>query len=598
MADNQHRQDASDSGKRTETKAERTERKAEDQERKEVAGAIQSYTDKDKASKNEQKVSGRSKATGAGADAYGRGGLASAKDLLGDLAHETLTKDKPNSTMTPERRAQVMADIERDGYIMGKPKQDHAPNGSAEDTGTVTDYKPQKNSEHSYSLGMNYQNSQQDSKDLGEKFSDFATAAARRATDPQGWQTWYNGELEKIGGIAEGLSEAKEETKAAVAAGFTALTDGTVTTFLAKPNAINEPLFKTVGNVFDAVRSDPNATNKALEALGNAVVQASNEYSALPNHDKGKVIGKTMFTMVNPEGSTEGAEVAIKVADKVATQVDKAVMDTIAVSMKAAERAAGQSPELMQQAKQRLLDYLNSKGLLGQKLEYAGIPDGYFDGMQPTKSAAKDNYMAMSQHNEDSALPRRSELEGERSSVPERATDRFVTSLRETIEGLSEHEKNFLAEHRIEIKPVKRITDVPETDQHLGGCYKQRDRAIYIPEELFHRGAWTKHNDVAFVLRHEFGHAFNANKGRFGEYLSNDKRFARVFTEDFNKIPEHVKDTLLLSEKFKPIELARDEVFADMYAHASGLESNNRYSQLMKQYFPSCLKYLEAMPKW
>lgn len=59
-----------------------------------------------------------------------------------------------------------------------------------------------------------------------------------------------------------------------------------------------------------------------------------------------------------------------------------------------------------------------------------------------------------------------------------------------------------------------------------------------------------------------------------------------------------MKDTLMLSEQFKPLERAREEVFADMYAHSSGLQSNNPYSQLMKKYFPSCLKYLEDMPKW
>lgn len=79
-----------------------------------------SYTDHVKSQREEQKISGRSKATGAGADAHGKGGLASAKDLLGDLAHSTLTK---KTEATPERKAQLMAEIERDGYIVGKSKQ-------------------------------------------------------------------------------------------------------------------------------------------------------------------------------------------------------------------------------------------------------------------------------------------------------------------------------------------------------------------------------------------------------------------------------------------------------------------------------------------
>jgi len=88
----------------------------------EASNASENYTDQVKAQQQEQKVTGKSKATGAGADAYGKGGLASAKDLLGDLAHATLTNDAAKKTLTPERKAEIMADIERDGYIVGKPQ--------------------------------------------------------------------------------------------------------------------------------------------------------------------------------------------------------------------------------------------------------------------------------------------------------------------------------------------------------------------------------------------------------------------------------------------------------------------------------------------
>ena len=57
------------------------------QAQSEANAGSQSYADQVKAYRHEQKLSGKSKATGAGADAYGKGGLASAKDLLGDLAH-------------------------------------------------------------------------------------------------------------------------------------------------------------------------------------------------------------------------------------------------------------------------------------------------------------------------------------------------------------------------------------------------------------------------------------------------------------------------------------------------------------------------------
>ena len=584
MANNQHGHDAGENKDRPESKSDRLERKAEDHERKEANTSSAEYTGKVIATRLEKKISGHSGATGQLADKDGKG-LASAKDLLGDNAHGISRKEK---------QAALMAQIEKDGYIVGKPKEDQAPKGSAEDTGTVTEYKPQKNNEHFYSLGMNYQEGKQDNRDLGERISDFAAAAARRATDAQGWQAWFEGETQKVIGIAEGLNEAKEETKAAVTAGVKALTDGTVTSFLAKPNAINEPLFKTVASVFDAVSSDPNATNKALETLGNAVIKASNDYSALPKEEQGKVIGKFAFGMINPEGSTEGAEVALKIADKVATQVDKAVMDTIAVSMKAAEKAAGQSPEMMQQAKQRLLDYLNSKGLLGQKLEYAGVPDGYFDGMQPTKNAAKDNYLAMSKGDGDGfsgKFPEKSLRHLEEIPVGES----FLKQFGEEVSKLAEGEKEFLKATKIEIRPVHRLEGEFEK---LGACYSPKDDASYVPEQIKKFGKWIDNDDVAHRLRHEYGHLFNARANPLVDgSISDQTGFRTAYKLDAAKLSSAKMEELQLAGR--SLSDARDEVFADMYGHVSGARSGTQcfgdYSLKLKESFPNCLKYLEEM---
>lgn len=91
--------------------------------------------------------------------------------------------------------------------------------------------------------------------------------------------------------------------------------------------------------------------NKAVENVGIIILKASERYAALPNREKGHVIGQTMFSLVNPEGSTEGGKLALQIADGVATKVDIAVMKTIAQSMKAAKGAASQ--ELASQTKHR-----------------------------------------------------------------------------------------------------------------------------------------------------------------------------------------------------------------------------------------------------
>lgn len=258
-------------------------------------------------------------------------------------------------------------------------------NGSAEDTGTVIDYKPQEVAKNkSFALGMDYEEGR-DTRSVYQKMTDFARAAGKRAADPEGWKSYIQGELDKMIGVGEGLNIAKESTKGAVVAGWNALTDGTVANFLAKPNAINDPLFHAVGGALTAMTEDPNAVNHALERVGTTIMNASERYSALPNREKGHVIGETMFAMVNPEGSTEGGELALKIADGVATHVDATVMRAIQQSLKAAEEAAKTSPEVAQEMKQMLQNYLSDKGLTAPELEYAGVPKGYFDGLEAPK---------------------------------------------------------------------------------------------------------------------------------------------------------------------------------------------------------------------
>jgi filamentous hemagglutinin len=268
--------------------------------------------------------------------------------------------------------------------------------GSAAETGTVIEYEHERIGNNLYAGGMDYEEGR-DTRTIYEKLSDFGEVAAAMATDPEGQKAYIQGQIDKIIGIGEGLNIAKDSTKALVVAGWTALTDGTVASFLAKPNAINDPLFHAVGGAFHAMEKDPSAVNHALERVGTIVMEASEHYRAAPNIEKGHVIGETMFGMVNPEGSTEAGEAALKVADKVATHVDAAVMQGLGKSYKVVDEMAFATPELAQQAKQMLHDYTRSLGLSSQEMEIAGIPKGYFDGMQPRPGAGKgDNFFAMS----------------------------------------------------------------------------------------------------------------------------------------------------------------------------------------------------------
>lgn len=265
-------------------------------------------------------------------------------------------------------------------------KEQLAGSGSAEQAGRVIDYKPVQHSKSSFSLGMDYEEKPLDRRTPLDKLGNFAQAAEKRVADPEGWKAWAQGEIKKFAGIGAGLNEAKDETKTAAAAGWKALTDGTVVEFLSQPNAINAPVFKIVTNTYDVMSKDPNTINHAFQALGNVVMNASASYRNLPDYGKGKAIGKAMFFMVNPEGSTEGAEAAFKVADQVATHVDKAVLNTIGQTV---ESMKDMAPDVAQNCKQMLYDYMKRKGLTASQLERGGqIPEGFFDNLEKPSDAA------------------------------------------------------------------------------------------------------------------------------------------------------------------------------------------------------------------
>jgi len=266
--------------------------------------------------------------------------------------------------------------------------------GSAEDTGQVIDYEPKEVAKgKSFALGMDYE-AGLENRSPSDKLADFVQAATTRASDPERWKTWAQSEINKFAGIGAGLTEAKDETKTAVAAGWKAMTDGTVVEFLAQPNAINAPVFRTVANAFEAMGKDANTVNKAFEALGQIVIKASEAYVNSTDYEKGKTIGRTMFGMVNPEGSTEGAGAALKVAEQITTKVDTATWNTIDQTVSAIKNMA---PDVAENTKKMLYDYIKTKGLTSQELKGHGISEGFFDGVEELQRAGKsDNLISRS----------------------------------------------------------------------------------------------------------------------------------------------------------------------------------------------------------
>lgn len=254
-----------------------------------------------------------------------------------------------------------------------------------QDTRPIVEKTPEQLDRKTHSLALEYQEGRTPSQVL----SDFLTAAHTRAMDPEAKKLYIQGQIDKVTGIYRGLDLAKEETKSSARVAWTALNDGTVADFLSKPNSINDPMFKVVAGSLDAMARDKHAVNNALTHMGGEIVRANDNYNKLPDSEKGHVIGKAMFALVNPEGSTEAGQAALKVADQFATHVDKAVVDQFSHMTEQISAWSITAPEKALQGKQYLYELSKTLKLTGPELEYAGIPKGYFSELRAVEASEK-----------------------------------------------------------------------------------------------------------------------------------------------------------------------------------------------------------------
>ena len=280
-------------------------------------------------------------------------------------------------------------------YGRGQFAEIKTPPDSSQDKITL---KPVDSTQTVIKAGLDYNDVQ---VPLSQKLADFAKSAQARLLDPKGRQAYVQGMLDEITGVGEGLNIAKEEvkeaTKTAATKAWTALCDGSVANFMATPNAINEPLFRTIGSCLDTMARDPNAVNNVLAVMGRELQSASDKYSKMSPHDRGVQDGKAMFFFINPEGSTEGGELALKAADRLATHVDKKVFEGITIAMQSADKLAQTAPELAAQSRQMVREYMQQMKLSSQELQHAGVPSRYVEELKP----ASDNVFMMKKKSHD-----------------------------------------------------------------------------------------------------------------------------------------------------------------------------------------------------
>lgn len=304
------------------------------------------------------------------------------------------------------------------------------------------------------------------------------------------------------------------------------------------------------------------------------------QWSRLPPREQERVKTKLITELVESGAIGAGGAGAVQKASKFTE-----VLDAVAVEAKAVHAAARpgikKAVKAINNAVDELVQPLGDTGM-GVRMP---IPK------DPLKDETK---MLMSKA--DDIEPKRPEGGRPREPVPEKYIPPkwFAAEIKQVLERLSPGERAFIDKHAIQIKPIRQMAPGKE---RLGAYYDPSENTIYVPEQVFQLGKPVPNYDLEFAFRHEFGHAYNAKLDPFGDYISNLKAFKNAFTEDLKRVPPDALDELRLSRKYKVPENAMDEVFADMYGHACGLQSNNPYSQRMKQWFPNCLKYLKEMPK-
>ncbi len=173
-------------------------------------------------------------------------------------------------------------------------------------------------------------------------------------------------------------------------------------------------------------------------------------------------------------------------------------------------------------------------------------------------------------------------------------SEKFALEIKRIADSLDDEELGFLAKKGIQITPIRRMTDLfPDDLPSMLGCFDRNHKRIFLAEEVWSRESWIKNTDAMFGIRHEFGHAFNALTDKFGMYLSESKEFVAAFKSDYSKLtPTQIKDMQLFTEKRVTWEQLRDEIFADMYAHSTGLTTSNPGSIKMKNAFPNCLRLM------
>lgn len=124
----------------------------------------------------------------------------------------------------------------------------------------------------------------------------------------------------------------------------------------------------------------------------------------------------------------------------------------------------------------------------------------------------------------------------------------------------------------------------------MAACFNPSDKTIYVAAEGLKLSKWVPVENLKFDLRHELGHAINAKFDSLGEPISESAAFREAFKRDMKRLDPEILTELKIPT-VSPYA-TRDEIFSDLYAHATGLQTTSYRSNQVRVLFRDCLKYI------
>ena len=280
-----------------------------------------------------------------------------------------------------------------------------------------------------------------------------------------------------------------------------------------------------------------------------------------------------------------------------------------------AEEMAKQGTKTLEGAKSRAKAIKES--IEDLMLPEAVTPDGQRIKIR-THRETPDNAVYSQVHNPDgSGRPHPDRLSESASGQPgdrtrHRESDEDIFKPRDmraeiddALEVLEQPLLDILDDHKVRIEIIETMEDAFPGDlkkRNFVGAYDWGRNTIFIPQKVMRGGQYIDNFDVDFAIRHEVGHVFNSKSLEESRYfypqpkrISNESSpFLEAFEKDLQEVPDNVLDKLGFDKNTREgLEFARDEVFADTFAHATGFPTKNSWSILIRDHFPSCLKYLK-----